>query len=261
MVNYMVAVDSSENSKIAFWTAVQMAQSSAAHLYILNVVEEPQAAGPFVYSSKLEDSLIEDAKQASRELLLSLGKVAKELKVDYTALSVICTHNGVPQTIVQQAAAKCVDFIVLGKRDISKIRQLLLGSVSSNVIEHANCNVVIAKGSVGPEEEHVDKRLVIQAEEAERERRVMEFPNEYLVDHFQSDLDLNIVRLAEEKERMDRVGQKDNLEAERKAREAAHMEAVLEEEKERQRRMQEEAIIDDRKHKLRIFEPPVLTTH
>ncbi len=47
--------------------------------------------------------------------------------------------------IVAEAARFEADLIVMGARGLSAVRRLLLGSVSSEVVDHAPCPVLVAR--------------------------------------------------------------------------------------------------------------------
>jgi len=100
--------------------------------------------------------------------------------------------------------------IVLGRRSMGSVERFFVGSTSRYVLENAECNVIVIKKEFGGEEEHVSKLQVIQAEEEERVRRMMEGPEEI---HYGTKSD---VISAEEEERQRRINEdasfsKDNL--------------------------------------------------
>lgn len=89
--------------------------------------------------------------------------------------------------IVQQAEVKKVDFLIIGRRGMSTLKRIFVGSTSKYCLEHANCSVLVVKGEWGPSEEHVGtfnffhspnslKALseIDKLEEEERKRRIAE---------------------------------------------------------------------------------------
>lgn len=53
-------------------------------------------------------------------------------------------------SIVEAAAAKCSDLVVVGARSLGVVASSLLGSVSLGVARHAPCPVLVCKGAVRP---------------------------------------------------------------------------------------------------------------
>lgn len=51
----------------------------------------------------------------------------------------------VVETIIDCASEEKVDLIVLGTRGQGGFRKLLVGSVSSGVVTHADCNVLVIR--------------------------------------------------------------------------------------------------------------------
>ena len=53
--------------------------------------------------------------------------------------------ESVVQAIVEFAEQENVDLIVIGTRGLGGFKKMLVGSVSSGVITHAHCNVVVVR--------------------------------------------------------------------------------------------------------------------
>jgi len=120
----------------------------------------------------------EAAKNQGSKLLAEYGKLCHHQKVKHSLLMGTASHIG--EMICQGVVQKQVDFLIMGRRGISKIKRLVLGSNSSYCVEYAACNVLIVKGEWGPAEKHdLSREEVVAAEEEERQRRMTETdPNE-----------------------------------------------------------------------------------
>ncbi|MEM3789229.1 MAG: universal stress protein, partial [Candidatus Bathyarchaeia archaeon] len=57
----------------------------------------------------------------------------------------VLREGHVVQEIVRAAEEGKFDLIVMGARGISRIKELILGSVSDGVIRHAPCPVLVTK--------------------------------------------------------------------------------------------------------------------
>jgi len=95
--------------------------------------------------------------------------------------------------------------VVTGRRDMGDVKRFFLGSTSKYILEHANCNVVVVKIAVGPEEEHSDRTKAIQAEESERIRRIIEEEKIKEKEEEERKATLQKVKIDEEKERQERI--------------------------------------------------------
>src|SRR5881397_2358658 len=53
--------------------------------------------------------------------------------------------SSVVETIISHAAKEHVDLIIVGTRGLGGFKKMLIGSVSSGVISHANCPVLVVR--------------------------------------------------------------------------------------------------------------------
>ncbi len=144
----MVAVDGSENSKRAAKVALDTAKRVHSELVVLNIIPvspilgfpsigiNPYPAGLQTYyqdaekeGEKIVDGIVAEAKQA--------GLSAKGL-VERSQTSTV-------GSIVDTASSEKVDLLVVGTRGLGGFKRMLLGSVSSGVISHAHCNVLVVR--------------------------------------------------------------------------------------------------------------------
>ena len=134
----LVPVDGSENSLRAAELAVEMANVYGAGIEYLYVVD---LEGVLAHRKSTENSVLEEAVAAGKEVLN---------KVLETAPSAIpargrCVSGDAPQAILQAAVEADADLIAMGSRGLGAFRAAILGSVSSYVLEHAKCPVVLVK--------------------------------------------------------------------------------------------------------------------
>jgi nucleotide-binding universal stress UspA family protein len=144
----LVAIDGSENSKRASRAAVAIAKEAKAELLVLSVVPIIPVAGfPAIGANTYPTGLLsyyEDAEKSGKDLVENVVKLAKGEKiaargyVDRSATSVV-------QTIIDKASSEDIDLIVLGTRGLGGFAKLLLGSVSSGVVSHAQCDVLVVR--------------------------------------------------------------------------------------------------------------------
>jgi nucleotide-binding universal stress UspA family protein len=150
----LVALDGSEHSARALEVAIQIAKKFSAKLTLLNVysvsvapvvVPEPSTLTPsgVPVVTPAEVSKIVDAAREVGKRILSDGE--EKVRAEGIQVETALKEGDTVQEIVKAAQEGRFDLIVMGVRGISKIRELLLGSVSEGVIRHASCPVLVVK--------------------------------------------------------------------------------------------------------------------
>lgn len=134
----LVAVDGSDNADRAFEYAAYLAkQCEADRLFIINVIE---GFGRKIDTWRKHDSIVKELEQNSRELLEKYK--SRALSQAFTTPEVISVAGSAGEEILRLAEKEEVDTIVMGRRGLSTASELLLGSVSHNLIHNAKCPVV-----------------------------------------------------------------------------------------------------------------------
>ena len=143
----LVAVDGSENSLRALGFALDLAEKYAASVLIVNVFQFPAAYmspdDPLVYSGS-RAALIKDLQRVHEKTLAKAVDEARRLKPGLEVAEEL--KEGEPAAeIVEAAKEGGFDVIVVGHRGLSRLSEILLGSVSERVAHLASCAVVIVK--------------------------------------------------------------------------------------------------------------------
>ena len=127
--------DFSEHAKQAVTSAFKLAQTFAAKLSLLHVIEVP------VYAIEVALPLEYLERDARRELALLLPE-AEAAHVDVTRL----VDLGLPyQKILQTAAAEQVDLIIMATHGRTGLGHLVMGSVAEHVVRMAPCPVLTTR--------------------------------------------------------------------------------------------------------------------
>ena len=132
----LVAYDGSESAHRALDQAAELAQSNGADVSVVSVAEPlPQfgRAGVMLVPEEEEERLheLEDAKAALAGKGVSATVV--ERKGDAAAM------------IIDEAEKEAADMIIVGSRGLNAAQRWLLGSVSTRVVQHAPCNVLVVR--------------------------------------------------------------------------------------------------------------------
>jgi nucleotide-binding universal stress UspA family protein len=149
----LVAIDSSENSLHVFEKALSLAKTSGASLMLFHVLSpfEDAYINPVplnsssiypTFNTEFADyylGLWEELKQEKIKLLTSLCNQAKESDVK-AKFAISLGHTG--RMICEKARDDNADLIIIGRRGISGLSELFLGSVSNYVLHYAPCSVL-----------------------------------------------------------------------------------------------------------------------
>lgn len=137
----LVAVDGSENADRAFEYAAYIAkQCEIERLFIINVIE---GFGRNISAWAKRDSFVKDLEHNSKELLEKYK--SKAYSQAFTTVEITSTAGNAGEEILRAAEREKIDTIVMGSRGRSTASELLLGSVSHNVLHNARCPVFIVR--------------------------------------------------------------------------------------------------------------------
>jgi nucleotide-binding universal stress UspA family protein len=157
----LVPLDGSRHSLKALEIAIQIANKfggkiSLIHVYSVAVrpviMPEPTTLTPPmipVMTPEEVSKAVEVARSAGARILSDGEEKVKAAEVQVETL---LREGHVVQEIVKTAKEGNFDLVVIGGRGISKIRELLLGSVTDGVIHHASCPVLVIKLTPRPED-------------------------------------------------------------------------------------------------------------
>jgi len=140
MNKILVAVDGSDQSKLAVKWAATIAGATDASLTLFNVYK-------LTTTESMELSKLNNGEIAERMQSYGEENFAKVLDVipdgvDYDTKVVMGQPS---EEILDAAEYDGYDHIVMGSRGLSVLEELLLGSVSEKVIRRAHCAVTIIR--------------------------------------------------------------------------------------------------------------------
>jgi universal stress protein A len=141
----LVPVDFSEHSEQALEYAMSLAPSLRARLTLLHVIQVPiLAAGPHMGAGMALASYLE---QIESDMSHTLEACAKRVRAAGLTCETVIVH-GVPfQQIIDLAADRDVDLIVMSTYGRTGLPHMLLGSVAEKVVRLAPCPVLVTRVS------------------------------------------------------------------------------------------------------------------
>ncbi len=138
---FLVPVDGSEHSKHALKSAKRLAQNMGinARITLLHIIPSNNInTVAFGVDIDIEQLQVEEVRRILDESAQVLSGSSIQYDSEY--------HIGDPaEMICKKAKEGDYDIIVMGSRGLSLFSELLLGSVSHKVVQHANCAVMIVK--------------------------------------------------------------------------------------------------------------------
>ena len=150
----LVPLDGSEHSLRALEIAIQLGKTfggkiTLIHVYSVTVrpiiMPEPTTLTPpgVPVMTPAEVSRVVEATRKAGARVLDDGEY--KVKAENVQVETVLVEGQVVQEITRRAKEGEFDIIVMGARGISKIREMLLGSVSDGVIRQAPCPVLVVK--------------------------------------------------------------------------------------------------------------------
>lgn len=139
------AFDGSKYSAKAVEVAAELAGKFRARLVVVHVYSSPMIAYSGVAgvpSPSIND--LEDVAKESGQAVLDRGvRMARDQGVKATGE--LLEAASVVQALVEFSANEKADLVVVGTRGMTGFKKLILGSVSSGLISHAYCPVLVVR--------------------------------------------------------------------------------------------------------------------
>jgi len=124
----LVPLDGSEYSWRALEKAVQVSRRFGGKITLIHVYP---------------DSIFFEEMRKSGEDILAVGE--KRAKTEGVEVESLLLAGHPVEEILRTSREGYFDLIILGSRGVSRIKELLIGSVTSGVTKHAPCSVLVAK--------------------------------------------------------------------------------------------------------------------
>ena len=146
----LVAMDGSASSIRAAKFAMHLCQLENAELVILHVLPDIKQGGVIGLRAKYGDLKLVSAflqakiKEANK-WIEPIQKKALKYGVSSTVEILENEGSSIVDIITKYAQKNRIDLITVGTRGLSKFKRLLVGSVSSALISHSHCPVLLVK--------------------------------------------------------------------------------------------------------------------
>ncbi|MGV8107459.1 MAG: universal stress protein [Nitrososphaerota archaeon] len=139
----LVPVDGSEISYRALDAAIFFSEKLGSNITVMHVMEDIPVT--HIESQKLLNDMLEISAACTQQGQDILSKCSETAKNKGLIVKTILL-KGNPASIILDFCrnGKC-DVIIMGNRGLGKIREIVLGSVSSKIIHNSSCPVLLIK--------------------------------------------------------------------------------------------------------------------
>ncbi len=145
----LVPIDGSANAKRALVAGILLSRNYRAELLVITVIpapsafsEAPASLGVIPAGARSYYELQESHAEHFIHEAMDLSKTHRAYKV---RMEVERAARSIVEEILGVAEKEEIDLIVIGTRGLGGFRKLLQGSVSSGVMTHAKCNVLVVR--------------------------------------------------------------------------------------------------------------------
>jgi nucleotide-binding universal stress UspA family protein len=140
----LLAIDGSEDARLAATTALELSENSEAELHVVYVEPMPERhTGPGRFAVDLPPEVVQSVENEAKTKLEKL--VAKFTEGGGQVTQAYARTGSPAAEIVALAEERGVGLIVMGSRGLGGIRRALLGSVSDLIVRHAHCPVMVVR--------------------------------------------------------------------------------------------------------------------
>lgn len=144
----LVPTDGSENSMRALRKAINLASAFHSELFVVNVIPAPGLLVGAPIAVGIPSSFHEyyhEQEGAAKNVLAEGAALCKKYGMTSAKTQLVRAEKSVVDEIVEMAAYRKIDLIVIGTRGLGGFKKLLMGSVSSGVVTHASCDVLVVR--------------------------------------------------------------------------------------------------------------------
>lgn len=162
----LLATDGSKDAELAAKAAVELSKRTGAQLHVLHAWRPlPHYAYPSITPEEYHPPYEEGARKLLAEQLEQIDEAG-----GVVAGAHLVTGRAA-DAIIDLAERLAADLIVAGSRGLGPLRRIVLGSVSAEIVHHANLPVLIMRGGEGA---WPPRRVVVGEDGSEEAKRAGE---------------------------------------------------------------------------------------
>ena len=136
----LVAVDGSEVSYRAFDAALFLSEKLGSIITAIYVMENIPTV--YIQSQKILDDLLKARRNDSQKILEKCSSDAAQKGI---TVSTILLEGNPASTILDFSKKEKFEVIIIGRRGMGHLKELVLGSTSSKILHHSLCPVLLMR--------------------------------------------------------------------------------------------------------------------
>lgn len=168
----LVAIDGSESSMHALKESFKLARNEKSWITVVSVVPEYKGDLDLVAVGNVMASMRKPCEDA-------LHKAEELAKAEGALIKTVCEEGEPHERIIDLAEAENCELIVMGRRGLSRLERVLVGSVTARVIGHSHIDVLVV-----PSTTEIGWKKILLATDGSKyskaaAERVIDFAGEY----------------------------------------------------------------------------------
>ena len=138
--NILVPIDGSDNSYRALDAALLLLEKLGSNITVIHVMEEVPIT--HIGSEKMLNELLEAYKKENQDILLKCTEIANQKGL---IIKTFLLQGNPASVILDYNKKEKFDLVIMGSRGLGKFKELILGSVSSKIVHHSPCAVLLIR--------------------------------------------------------------------------------------------------------------------
>jgi nucleotide-binding universal stress UspA family protein len=136
----LVPVDGSDISYRALDSALFLSERLGSKITAIHVIEKVPTV--YIQSQKILDEILETHKNESQKILDEYSSIATKKGI---AINTVLLEGNPASTILEFSQMEKYEVIIIGSRGMGHFKELILGSVSSKILHHSLCPVLLIR--------------------------------------------------------------------------------------------------------------------
>jgi nucleotide-binding universal stress UspA family protein len=141
----VLGFDGSESARCAAFLAGSLTWPPGAAIRVTAVIDRTPLIVPAPWAGGSPAAALELDAETTTYIEGELASIVAQLDQGDRSVEAAIHHGRPASILVDEVAAVDADLLIVGSRGQGVIRELIMGSVSSEVIEHARCPVIVAR--------------------------------------------------------------------------------------------------------------------
>ena len=179
-MNVLVAMDGSKYGRWALNWVAQLPLVESAKVMALHVLDVAALRAPFLTQpamAGIEPYVQEEIQRMEARSVKTLQESTQQL-ASLKLVGTVCKEQGPVAPTILKRAPKRDGLLVVGSQGLDALDRFMLGSVSTNLIHHATCPVLVVKGEAMPL-----RRMILAIDGSDASAKALKF----VLTRFQSD--------------------------------------------------------------------------